>query len=224
MTSKAVAQSLLRTQHQPPCRTFSSEAKSTLLEILEREEKEEQDMGNTDMPPELVDLRATVEKGWKIVENGATTDMFRSVGSHKIQVSFHCQDTIEDIPDEYDEETEEEEEDSSPVRFTVTITKTGKTLTFACFSELGQVRVEGVSTTTTSPEVVHENQGTLAKTEYQGPDYSELAEDLQQAMEVYLDEECGVTSDVATFIAMFTDYREEKNYVNFLKVAQSIIS
>lgn len=52
----------------------------------------------------------------------------------------------------------------------------------------------------------------------------ELAEELQDALAVYLDEECGVNSDVATFIAMFTDYREEIQYVNFLKQAQSIVS
>jgi complement component 1 Q subcomponent-binding protein len=223
VTSKAVAESA-HIQAARQCRLFSSEAKSTLVDILAREEKEERDMGNTEMPPELADLKATVEKDWKVVEDGATTSMFRSMGSQKIQLSFHCQDTIEEVSDDYEEEGDEEEEDPSPVRFTVTITKTGKTLTFACFSDYGQVRVEGVSTTTTSPEVVHSNQGTLAKTEYQGPDYSELPEDLQQAMEVYLDEECGVNSDVAAFIAMYTDYREEMNYVDFLKVTQSIIS
>lgn len=180
-------------------------------------------MGNKELPQDLADLKATIEKQWKVVEDGATTSLFRTMGSQKVHVSFHCQDTVEELSEEY-EPDDEEEEDGAPVRFTVTVTKTGKTLTFACFSQYGQVQVEGVSATSTSPEVVHENQGTLTKTEYQGPDYSELAEDLQQAMETYLDEECGVNSDLATFVAMYSDYREEHNYVNFLKVAQTIIS
>jgi hypothetical protein len=204
-------------------RPFSSEAKSALLDILAREEQEEKDTGNTQMPADLLDLKQTVEKHWRIVEDGATTDLFRKESNHKIQVSFHCQDTVEEVVDEFQEE-EQDEEVSPPVRFTVTVTKAGKSLVFACFSEFGQVRIEGVSTTGSSTELVHEEQGTLPKTEYQGPDYNELAEDLQGALEVYLEEECGVNSDVATFIAMFSDYREEMNYVSFLKEAQSIIS
>ena len=192
-----------------------------------------------EMPSELLDLKNTIEESWKVVEDGATTDLFRieSPSSNKIQVSFHCQDTVEAVEeldygdDETLEETggsEEDDEDdeaSSPVRFTVTVTKAGKSLNFACFSEYGQVKIEGVSTTASSTaEYVHENQGTLPKIEYQGPDYPELAEDLQDALTVYLDEECGVNSDIAAFIAMFADYREEIQYVNFLKQAQSIVS
>lgn len=218
---KAAGVESIHTQsHQ--CRLFSSEAKSTLLDVLAREEKEEEEMGSKMMPQDLADLKATVEKHWKVVEDGATTSLFRVMGSQKVQVSFHCQDSIAEMQEEY--ELEDDEDEDAAFRFTVTITKTGKTLTFACFSQYGQVRVEGVSTTATSPEVVHENQGTLAKAEYQGPDYSELAEDLQAALEEYLDEECGVNSDVAAFVAMYSDYREELNYVNFLKVAQTIIS
>jgi len=214
-------------------RSFSS--KSTLLEILGREEQEEEDTGNMEMPSELLDLKNTIEESWKIVEDGATTDLFRieSPSSNKIQVSFHCQDTVEaveepdyeEVLEEEETEEEEDEEASSPVRFTVTVTKAGKSLNFACFSEYGQVKIEGVSTTASSTaEYVHENQGTLPKIEYQGPDYPELAEDLQDALTVYLDEECGVNSDIAAFIAMFADYREETQYVNFLKQAQSIVS
>jgi complement component 1 Q subcomponent-binding protein len=205
-------------------RQFSSESKSVLLDILAREEQEEKDMGNAEMPPELMDWKATIEQNWRIVEDGAVTNLFRIESSHKIQVSFHCQDTVEEVIDEYGETVEEDEEASAPVRFTVTITKAGKSLVFACFSEHGQVKIEGVSTAATSVETIHENQGTLAKPLYQGPDYIELAEDLQAAMENYLDEECGVNSDVATFIAMFADYKEEMCYVNWLKETRSVVS
>ena len=221
-------------------RPFSSESKSTLLDILAREQQEEEDTGNIEMPDELLELKNTIEESWKIVEDsGATTNLFRieNPSNNKIQVSFHCQDTVEAVDDyDYDDDEglggeeginddEEDEEVSSPVRFTVTVTKAGRSLTFACFSEFGQVKIDGVSTTTGSTaEYVHENQGTLPKVEYQGPDYTELAEDLQEALQAYLDEECGVDSDMATFVAMYTDYREEVLYVNFLKQAQSIVS
>ena len=149
--------------------------------MLAREEQEEAEIGNTELPTELLELKTTIEESWKIVEDGATTDLYKITTSNnaKIQVSFHCQDTIEavdvgeldygdeddDANDEvlHEEENEEDfdDEGSSPVRFTATVTKAGNSLVFACFSELGQVRIEGVSTTAKStPEFVHENQGT----------------------------------------------------------------
>jgi hypothetical protein len=215
--------------------------------LLAREENEEIDTGNTEMPQDLSDLRNTIQASWKIVDGdgGASTNLFKIDASNKkIQVSFHCQDIIE-VDVEVDEELEDDEEDESfiddinddneeggeedepspPVRFTVTVAKAGKTLNFACFSEYGEVRIDGVSVTTSSTaEYVHDHQGQLPKMEYQGPDFEELAEDLQEAMVVYLDEECGVNSDVAAFVAMASDFKEELSYVDFLKQAQSIVS
>jgi hypothetical protein len=219
-------------------RSFSS--RSTLLELLAREENEEVDTGNTEMPQDLSDLRNTIEESWKIVEGGASTELFKidSPSGKKIQLSFHCQDFLEvdvdvDVEESgYDAEENDDEEDgdnveepSPPVRFTVTVSKAGKSLNFACFSEYGEVKIEGVSTTAASTaEYVHEHQGQLPKIEYQGPDFTELTEDLQETMVVYLDEECGVNSDVAAFVAMSSDFREELSYVDFLKQAQSIVS
>ena len=151
--------------------------------------------------------------------------MFRTIDhGAKVQLSFHCQDTIEDEGSFDEEEEEEEDEQSSPVRFTVTVSKAGKTITFACYSEYGLAKIDGVSTTHLSPQSVHETMGTLPKVEYQGPVYTELSEDLQEAFETYLQEECGVTEDIAAFVAMFADYREQMNYMSFLKEAQAIIS
>jgi complement component 1 Q subcomponent-binding protein len=207
-------------------RAFSSESQSVLLDILAKEEQEEHHLGNTELPAELADLKATIEQDWRVVENGATTSLYKKVHSHKVHLSFHCQDTVEEMISEYGETevVDDDEEVSAPVRFTITVSKAGKSLVFSGFSEYGQIKIEGVSTTAVSPETIHENQGTLAKTEYQGPDFLELAEELQEQLHVYLDEECGVNADVAAFIAMYSDYREEMCYVNWLKETQAIVS
>lgn len=195
-----------------------------LLDILAKEEQEEIDSGNMGMPSELKDLKAIVEQDWRIVEDGATTSLFRKEHSHKVHVSFHCQDTVEDFLVDEEDADDDEEEPSSPVRFTATVTKAGKSLVFACFSEYGTCKIEGISTTSVAAETVHDNQGTLSKPEYQGPDFIELAEELQDQLLVYLDEDCGVNSDVAAFISMFSDYREEACYLNWLKETQNIVS
>jgi complement component 1 Q subcomponent-binding protein, mitochondrial len=209
----------------PSSRYFSSGPKSLLLEILAKEEKEENASGNTKMPPELKDLKSSIEENWTISEDGATTSLFRKEHSHKVQVSFHCQDTMEDMMDDLDgDEYDEEDEPSASVQFTVTVTKAGKSLVFACISEYGACKIEGVSTTVASAETVHDNQGTLAKKEYQGPDFMELDQELQEQLHVYLEEEVGVNNDVAAFIGMFSDYREEACYMNWLKETQTILS
>jgi complement component 1 Q subcomponent-binding protein len=58
---------------------------------------------------------------------------------------------------------------------------------------------------------------------YQGPDFLELDENVQEAFAVYLEEELSVDNDVAAFIAMYSDYKEQMQYVQFLKDVQAIV-
>jgi complement component 1 Q subcomponent-binding protein len=204
-------------------RHFSKESQTNLVDILAREEQEEVDSGNTEMPEELADLKSRLESDWRIVDDGANTQLF--LNDKKVQISFHCQDTVEEeVAYEDDEEVDDDDEPMAPVRFTVTLSKAGKTLVISCLSEFGIAKIDSVVSTTSAPDVVHANQGVLEKTEYQGPDFLELAEDLQDAFAVFLEDECNVNSDVATFVAMYTDYKEQMQYAQFLKDAQSIIS
>ena len=200
----------------------SSNAKQILLDILAREEVEEKESGNVAVPDDLRTIQKSLEADWRIVDEGAMTQLF--LKQKKVQISFHCQDTVEAFQDDVDDEEADEEELVNPVRFTVTVAKAGKTLVFQCLSEYGEVKVESVATTSLAPDVVHANQGILAKTDYQGPEFVELAEDLQDAVGDYLEEECHVNADVATFVAMYSDFKEQSQYVQFLKDVQSIIS
>jgi hypothetical protein len=204
-------------------RFFSSEAQSNLIEILAREEKEEKDAGNLKMPEELASLKSNLESTWKMVEEGGTMNLF--LKDRKVQLSFHCQDTVEADPLYDDVEAEDEEEPVAPVRFCVTASKAGKTLVINCVSDYGEAKIEGVMTTTSAPDAIHSNQGDLPeKNQYQGPDFLELSEDLQDAFAKYLEDECAVDSDVSAFVAMYADYQEQMQYAKFLKDAQLIVS
>jgi complement component 1 Q subcomponent-binding protein len=202
-------------------RHFSKESQTNLVDILAREEQEEVDSGNSEMPEELANLKSKLENVWRIVDDGATTQLF--LKEKKVQISFHCQDTVEEEI-AFDEDDDDDDEPMAPVRFTVTLSKAGKTLVISCLSEFGMAKIDSMASTTSSPDLVHANQGVLEKREYQGPDFLELAEDLQDAVAVFLEDECDVSSDVATFVAMYSDYKEQMQYAQFLKDAQSIIS
>lgn len=241
--------------HHPPlslsvppanCSYFSSTSSSSssderleLYSILTREHAEEVESDSTLIPTELDELKNSLQSdhNWKIVDDGAVTKMYRTAdddNKNKVMLSFHCQDTVEisdgDYVDDEDHELigETDEEAAGPVRFTVTVTKAGgKTLAFTCLSEDATVRIQSVSILAdVSPDAFHtKSGGVLDSYQYQGPEFNELAEDLQEAFHTYLMSEydIGITEDVASFVSMYTDYREQMEYVKFLDDAKSIL-
>jgi complement component 1 Q subcomponent-binding protein len=221
----------------PSARFFSASEK--LVTLLGREYSEEIQNETNKMPAELIKLQSDLEKEWKIVDDGASTRMFRTAGPTKIQVSFHCQDSVEsdDYPYSDNEEFEGEEgnenaeatgedndslEPSVPVRFSVTATKAGKSLVLVCLSEDASPRIHSVSISTQDVEVIH--QTGIGATQYQGPEFGELAEDLQEAFQNFLGQDVGISQEVASFVAMMADYKEQAQYTQFLDDAKAILS
>jgi complement component 1 Q subcomponent-binding protein, mitochondrial len=165
----------------------------------------------------------------------------------KIQVSFHCQDMV--VPadggadaEEYvegqdaaqqEEEEEEQEEAASPVRFTVTISNPSSgvgTMVATCLSENAALNIQSVTMTTSSSsssssDSVDHQDGPVAvpDSDYQGPEFTELAQDLQDAFYTYFDETCGINDDVVAFVAMQADFMEQSCYVQFLNDASRLL-
>ncbi|CAJ1957747.1 unnamed protein product [Cylindrotheca closterium] len=196
-------------------RLLSTSAASNLLDSLRREYEEEVQSGQNEIAEDLLLLKNQLEENWRIVEEGATTTLY-SKSSQKIQVSFHCQDSVEEVEtneDPIDNEGEEEEM-SMPVHFQVTLSKAGKSLILECLSNCGEASVVGVRT---EAEDIEESEL------YQGPEFVELDESLQESFSMFLKEELAVDDDVAIFIAMQSDYIEQSQYLQFLKDVQSII-
>ena len=169
------------------------------------------------MPAALVELMDEIKKEWKIVEDDGTVKLFRNGGN--VAINFHCQ---ESLPSTDDVDDDDDVEASAPVRFTVAVTKAGKTLVMWCLSEMGVAGVEGLAVTTGDVASVFATG--VPNSAYQGPEFTELEEDVQDAFNDYLQTDCGVTSDVAAFIAMYADYKEQAEYVDWMKQVQSIIS
>lgn len=199
-------------------RYFSSgEASAELSDLLSRELTEEQETGSTDLPEDLATLKEDLSKEWNIVDDvdSATVRMFRKEGN-KVSLVFHCQDTLEV---EHDDEGEEA---SPEVRFTLTTTARGGTLVLNCLSVEANAVVEAVATTMEDVDAIH-STGKVDDKLYQGPQFDELEEDVQEAFHHYVQTDCGVNTDVAAFISMYTDYKEEQSYVRWLKQVQSIL-
>jgi complement component 1 Q subcomponent-binding protein len=218
----------LRTNHHLLSTRAAFSSTTTLIDLLKREHAEEVENAAT-MPPELYDLKALLEKDWKIVDDGAMTRLHKTLeSSAKVQVVFHCQDTVEyeedfnfDDEEEEGEQEEEEEESADPIRFTVTITKAGKTLALTCLTteELNaSIQSAAVTSSALLPEM------TLPPGDFQGPEFMELAEDLQEAFHTFLNDDVGVSENVVVFLSMYCDYKEQTQYVQFLEDTKTLLS
>mmetsp|Transcript_34056 Transcript_34056/g.68630 ORF Transcript_34056/g.68630 Transcript_34056/m.68630 type:complete len:288 (+) Transcript_34056:554-1417(+) len=222
-------------------RRWFSSVPAELSDILTRELAEEESNASATMPDDLSELKSQIEEsGWRIVDgssgldagSGSTIKLFKKdplEGSGaKVAVAFHCQDTI---PTEEEEEGggffgeddgDEEEEDAVAARFTVLVSRAGRTMVYTCISEEATVNVERVCMVDGDDIESLINDGIDEKS-YQGPEFSELAEDLQQSLGSYVDEVCGVDSDVAAFVSMYADYKEQCEYVAWLKSVKSML-
>mmetsp|Transcript_15189 Transcript_15189/g.35103 ORF Transcript_15189/g.35103 Transcript_15189/m.35103 type:complete len:306 (+) Transcript_15189:666-1583(+) len=235
--------------NRPDARLLSSAAASEELgSILTREINEETDASpEGTMPPEMQELYTEVSQKWTVLEgisgigggetgSGATVRMIRKeAGSKgaKIGIVFHCQDTEPDFVEmnesnlfEDGNDDEEEDEDSQAIRFGVTVSKQGKTVVLQCRVGVESLHVDRVTVRDGDTESVlaslANGEGTHAAL-YQGPDYEELAVDLQTAFGTYVEKECGVDETVSNFMLMFADYREQEEYVSWMKAAVEIL-
>lgn len=229
----------------------SVDAATQLGSILQREIEEEEGAAvqyKGGIPPELVELKTAIGKKWTILEgitdiegasgetgSGATVRMMKKLPGTKgakIGIVFHCQDTEEDsnfdTDDLFDDEKMKEEDEEEPpqaVRFGVVVSKGGKTVIIQCRSGY-EVSVDSVTVREGDMDKVLAGlaggEGLHAAL-YQGPEFTELAEDLQESFVKYVVSECGVDDDVVAFISMYCDHCEQEEYVSWMKTAVDIL-
>ena len=195
------------------------------------------------MPEDLAELKAQIEESWRVVDGGVSGDgsgvvrLFKKEplegSGAKVAIAFHCQDTI---PSESDESTgslfdqmteggggdEEEEEEAVALRFTVMVSRAGKTMIYTCLSEDAVANVERVAVVD-GDDIEDLIANGVDEKAYQGPEFTELAEDLQSSLCEFIDEVAGVDTDVATFCAMYADYKEQTEYVDWLRKVKSMV-
>lgn len=210
--------------------------KPSLIEAIARELEEEKESNNSKMPEELLALKNKISDHWHVVveedfSKSATIKLFKNdpmKGGGKVVIHFHCQETIDYNADqgmEMDDDTFDESEDdqeegelSMSTRFSMYVTRLGKTMKLTCSSQDANVTVEnvilfegGISDEGTNEEAYH------------GPVYDELAEDLQEGFAHFAVQECGADEDVAAFISMYADYQEQVEYMKWLSDVKKMV-
>eukprot|EP00816_Leptocylindrus_hargravesii_P001848 CAMPEP_0196810328 /NCGR_PEP_ID=MMETSP1362-20130617/10144_1 /TAXON_ID=163516 /ORGANISM="Leptocylindrus danicus, Strain CCMP1856" /LENGTH=220 /DNA_ID=CAMNT_0042185265 /DNA_START=203 /DNA_END=862 /DNA_ORIENTATION=- len=206
---------LVGNNNMPSSRYFSdaSSVRDDLSAILAREIDEEEANFNVEMPEELAEIKADIERNWRVVESTEPGNMvvklFRKeagIGGAKVMIQFNCQDR----EDEELDEGQGMDELASGVRFEAVLTKAGRGLVFSCFTIDAEVHVESVSLRA-ADEIDAEDDGTF----YRGPEMHELEGDLQQALGDFIREEYDLDADFAAFLSMYADYKEQMEYMNW---------
>ena len=126
--------------------------------------------------------------------------------------------TDDESPGAEDANSEEDPEPAFPARINVTIEKTGKgALRIDATAEDGQISVHNVLFYPKS-ELASAETAELdwsASELYSGPPFGNLDQDLQLLLERYLDER-GINTELALWIPDYIDFKEQREYVNWL--------
>lgn len=202
----------------------SSAVVDDLVSILNREIESEEEANNDVMPEELAEIKATIESDWRVVEQqeGNMTGKFfykeTGVGRTKISVELFCQEREDEDVGADDDEEDFSDELAAGVRFDAIVTKAGRALVFNCYSVGTEARVDGVK--------IKSVDGLDTKDDtdiYEGPILEELEEDLQRALQEFVVRECGLDDNFVAFLSMYADYREQVEYMNWLKNVRSFV-
>jgi complement component 1 Q subcomponent-binding protein len=115
--------------------------------------------------------------------------------------------------------SDEDVEPAYPARLNVTIEKPGKgAMHIETVSQDGLIQIENVSYFR-KPELADANTAEkdwARQNLYIGPPFRNLDSDLQMMLERYLDER-GVNAELAMFVPEYIDFKEQREYVTWLK-------
>ncbi|KAI3960542.1 hypothetical protein MKW92_053630 [Papaver armeniacum] len=216
---------LFRTTTFPTNRHFSALAKKkpdsddTLLRAIESEiEDAEEEAGDFKVG------EAPSKFPFKIVDNdGAETiTLTRNYQGEEIKITVFKPDLSGEEEDQDDQEAnqggeeDEEEGGSHPVDMVVTVTKkTGPTLEFDVMVEADEITINNLAVK--NPNILDEDIA------YEGPEFSSLDADLQEAFHTYL-EVRGIKPSIANFLHDYMVKKEHKEYTAWLKNVKNFIA
>jgi len=178
-------------QHQQAAMSTAAE----LPGILRRELDEERGTDNT--PDDLPGLEAALQDAGYTVKTtggGAEIKLARSSEGELIEIEFNCEDSVEG------------DEGDFSCTATVSVSKGGDdALVFHIVARLDEVQVERIAFGSVNSEDV-----------YSGATFNELAEDLQDAFNMFLYDR-HIDSDMGSYIVLKSEKKESDEYANWLE-------
>ncbi|KAL1892452.1 Mitochondrial acidic protein mam33 [Ceratocystis pirilliformis] len=223
----------------------ASETAQKLAKQLERELKFEDEASKQDQIPEPV-TEFLQDSGFELVETPGMEEvkLVKKMGDEQITVMFSIADLGFNNPLLEDESFEEEEEESSaeneakdeneieedeadnfmdptPIRIQAVIEKPGKApgaVSVDLTAQDGGLAIDSffyfnkaAEAFASTAEVSHTRANV-----YAGPSFETLDEELQDKAEAYLNER-GIDNSLATFVGDYANWKEQIEYVNWMK-------
>merc|ERR1719343_916431 len=197
--------------HVSAPKAFSRSVASKVVKTLEAEIQHEQDQ--YEQPKEVKAFLKKTKFKFADAEGDVNLALEQVVDDRTVRVEWQL--SAPSLPDE-----EEGSFGDEATEFCVTVEdKSGNSgVTFYCSTQAGEDHrfVIGNVKAWNSPE---EKERASA---YNGPDFEDVDEQLQEAMDDYL-AEVGVNSDVCDFIDVMATDKEQREYVRWLKTSKAFL-
>eukprot|EP00612_Vaucheria_litorea_P000364 CAMPEP_0171453692 /NCGR_PEP_ID=MMETSP0945-20130129/1291_1 /TAXON_ID=109269 /ORGANISM="Vaucheria litorea, Strain CCMP2940" /LENGTH=228 /DNA_ID=CAMNT_0011978595 /DNA_START=133 /DNA_END=819 /DNA_ORIENTATION=+ len=199
---------------------------SQLGKLLHREVVEEQHALSDAMEDEhnLQKMRGKIEdNGFEIIDltGQASVKLTKKVNEDEsITVEFNVlNETNDDKSMDFEGEGEENDDDSVAIfEFNVTVNKNGNLLKFACNAG-DNIHIRNIDY---YPVGSPDPSNLAFDNIYHGPEFDELEPDLQETFHTYLQDK-GIGKDMAEFICMYSDMKEQKEYVKWLQNVRNFV-
>ena len=203
---------------------------------LASEYKIETEMKEDGPPPAIQEFLTNGPFDVSDVSGNDEVTLTRKFGNETIKITFSVSDmnnfeaeeTFEETEETETQETEEEDSDSAsfPVRCHITIQKdeTPQVLALDTTTQDGIFVIDSMTLYANS-QLATESSAEMdwqRRERYMGPPFSNLDEDLQILMERFL-EERGINTSLALFVPDYVDYKEAREYSNWLQELQNFI-
>ncbi|KAI8075878.1 mitochondrial glycoprotein [Gilbertella persicaria] len=234
ITRPAVKQAFIRPFSITTPRFGSGDADPDLVHLLEGELGFEKTKDDNEPPAFVTEFleHNSFQMNDRIGYDKVT--LTRLFGNEKISVVFSISDInnivqdMEESNEQQQEEEEEEEKASFPVRATVIVEKQNKgCLMFNTVAQDGYLHIDAIRQFKEGQinidDVTTNNIGEQRQDLYMGPVFEELEEEIQATFTRYL-EERGIDTALATFLPDYIDYKEQKEYVHWLKDVNDFVS
>eukprot|EP00930_Biecheleria_cincta_P105204 TRINITY_DN977_c0_g1_i2.p1 TRINITY_DN977_c0_g1~~TRINITY_DN977_c0_g1_i2.p1 ORF type:complete len:246 (-),score=76.28 TRINITY_DN977_c0_g1_i2:42-731(-) len=190
-------------------RMFSAGA-SKVAKVLESELKHEE--GQYEKPKEVQNFLKNSPFKFVEAEGDVNMALERQMGDKTIRIEFQLS-----TPMLAEEEGEEADHESTELSISVD-GKDGSGITFYCSTQAGEDHRYVIGNVKTYASAEEKD----SVSSYNGPDFEDLDEKLQESLDEYL-AEVGMSTEVCDFVDAMASDKEQREYVRWLKLTKKFM-